>query len=119
MKLISHLIIYFLSSALSLWAAVYFISGFHVKGDIQTIALVVLLFTALNIVIRPIIKLIFSPVIILTLGAGIVLVNAVMLYLLDYFSQNVSINSIMALLYAALIMSVVNILVHFSVKHLL
>lgn len=118
MKLITHPILIFLGNLLSLWAASYFVLGFVISKDTQNFLMIGLLFTLINFFIRPILKLILSPLIILTLGLGIIVVNAVVLYLLDYFSKNVSIIDIPSLVYATLIISAVNLISHFLIKHL-
>lgn len=118
MHLISKIIFSFLSNLLSLLAASYFVPGFVVSKDLKSFLTVGLIFTLINFFVRPILKLILSPIIIVTLGLGIIVVNAVILYILEYFSKNVSIDNVTSLIYATLIISAVNILFHFSAKHL-
>jgi len=118
MKLITHPIFHFLANLFSLWTASYFVPGFIISKDTQSFLIIGLLFTLINLFIRPLLKLVLSPLIILTLGLGIIVVNAVVLYLLDYFSTNVSIIDIPSLVYATLIISAVNLVGHFLIKHL-
>jgi putative membrane protein len=118
MKLVSKIILSFFSSAIALWAATYFVPGFELSFDLKPFLTVIVVFTALNVFLRPILKLIMSPVIILTLGLGIILVNALVLYLLDFVLVEITINGLSALLYATLIISVINVLIHFSAKNL-
>lgn len=118
MKLFARLIFSFFSGLLALWVATYFIKGFVVSGDLKNFLTVAAIFTLINLFIRPILKLVLTPVIFLTFGLGIIVVNALALYILDYFSQSVSIDGVSSLIYATLIISVVNIILHFSAKNI-
>ncbi len=116
MKLLSKLIFAYITNLLSLFLASYLVKGFLVDLSLKNFLIVGLIFTVINLLIRPIFKFILSPIIILTLGLGIIIVNALMLYLLDYFSKSVTIVDIASLAYAALIVSAVNIVMHFISK---
>jgi len=118
MKLLSRLIISFISNLVALLAAVYFVKGFKIAPEIEGFLLVTAIFTLINIFIRPIIKMILSPIILLTFGLGIILVNALTLYLLDISLTQINIEGLTSLFYATLIISAVNILIHFAVKRM-
>jgi len=118
MKFISRLILSFVSNAVALWLAGYFVVGFEISHNPKSFLAVAAVFTALNVFLRPILKLIMSPIIILTLGLGIILVNAFVLYLLDFIMVDISISGLLALLYATLIISAFNLVIHFSAKNL-
>lgn len=118
MKLFSRLIFYFFSNALALLAAVYFVDGFKIESVYIDFLMAAAVFTLLNVFIKPIFKLIFGPIIIITLGLGIILVNAFILYLLDFFSDGVNIEGLTALFYATLIIGLVNIIINFFAKGL-
>ena len=77
MRLILHLLI----NAAALYAATQFVSGISFDGEWQLLFAVALIFGALNVVIRPILKLLTFPFLILTLGLFIFVVNAAMLWL--------------------------------------
>ena len=57
-----------------------------------------------------------SAIIVLTLGLGLVLVNAIILYLLDFLSENLMIETIPALLWGAVIIGFLNFIVHAAEK---
>ena len=116
MKFISRLIFYFFTNFIALLVAAYFIKEFKITPDLLNFSLVAGIFTLINIFIRPILKLILSPIIILTFGLGIILVNALTLYLLDIILTDITIIGLRALIYATLIISLINILISFSAK---
>jgi putative membrane protein len=118
-KFISHLILLFVSSLVGLLIASHFIAGFSVSNNIKALFIVSAALTLINIFIRPILKLVLSPIIFLTLGLGIILVNAVVLGVLVYlFPAYITISSLEALLFATLIVSFVNTVINFSAKFL-
>ena len=118
MRLISKFIFSFFSNVLALLAVKYFIAGFAISNNLYGFLSATLIFTLINLFIRPILKLVLSPIIFITLGLGIILVNAITLYILDYFSPDITISGLTPLLYATILISVVNLLVHFSAKRL-
>lgn len=110
-KLLKRIVILFISNLIALLAADYFINGLEISKIPGQIIAVTAIFTALNIFIKPVLKIILSPIIIITLGLGILLVNAVILKTLDFLSNNVMIDGIESLFYATLIISGVNIII--------
>jgi len=105
-----------LANGLALLLAAYFIQGFKLTSDYKEIALVALILTGLNFVLKPMLKLILGPIIILTLGLGLILVNAIVLYVLDILTENLTIETIPALVFASLIIGAVNFVFHLLTK---
>ncbi|MDD5431084.1 MAG: phage holin family protein [Candidatus Pacebacteria bacterium] len=118
MKLFGKIIFSLVVNFVALSAAVYFVPGFEISGNIENILVVTAIFTLINLFIKPILKLIAAPLIIITLGLASLIINAILLYALTYLDANVTISSTESLLYATLIISAVNIIVNFSAKSL-
>ncbi len=118
LKFFSRLIFSFFSNFVALLAASYFIKGFEITSDPINFSLVAGVFTLINIFIKPILKFILSPVIVLTFGLGVVLVNALTLYFLDFFMANIAVSGLKPLFYATLIISLINLLIGFSAKRI-
>lgn len=116
MPFFSRLIGLFLSNSIALVAAAYFVKGFEITFDPIGFLTVAAIFTLINVVLKPVFKLVFAPIIIVTLGLGIVLVNAVLLYGLDFFSESVKIQGLVSLFYAAIIITIVNFITGFLIK---
>ena len=70
-----------LINAAALWAATEMVDGISFTGTVPTLLGVALVFGVLNVVVRPILKLLTFPFLILTLGLFIFVLNAVMLLL--------------------------------------
>lgn len=118
MHFLARLIFYFFSNLIALFAAVYFVKGFEIGPGFNNFLLVAAVLTLINVFFRPILKLILTPVIVLTFGLGIFLVNALMLYLLDKLLINITITGTVPLIYTTLIISLVNLIINFSAKRI-
>lgn len=108
MKSIIHLLFSILSNAIALIAAAYFVPGFFLVKSAAAILVAALLFTGLNLVIKPILKVFFGPFILISLGIFLIIINALLLKILDFFSPQLTIEGYLPLLYATIIISVVN-----------
>ncbi len=115
---IIQLIFYLFSNVVALLVATHFVSGFVVEAGLNNLLLAAVVLTFINALIRPIIKLIFTPIIFLTFGLGVIIVNTLMLYLLDKLLPSITITGMLSLFYATLIISAVNLVVNFSAKRI-
>jgi putative membrane protein len=84
-------LLWVLVNALALAAATWIMGGITVTADtsggrVLTLALVAVVFGVVNAIVRPIVKLLSLPLIILTLGLMIFVVNALMLMLTSWLS---------------------------------
>ncbi len=118
MHLISLAVFSVFSNAIAILGAAHFVSGFEFRYDFWGLLAVAGIFTAINIVIKPVLKMVFGLFLVLTMGLFSLVINAFSLYLLDFLSSDVTINGLLALSYATLIVSAANILISFSAKSL-
>jgi len=89
-----------------------YIPGVTIQSGIRGLLLITLIFPALNIFIKPILKFILSPIIILTLGLGLLLINAVILFILDLLTEQLTIQGVLPLMLATLLISAANFVIH-------
>jgi putative membrane protein len=68
-----------LINAAALWVATQVVDGISFTGDLPTLLGVALVFGVLNVVLRPILKILTFPFFIVTLGLFTFVLNAVML----------------------------------------
>lgn len=68
-----------LVTALGIWVAVALVSGLDFDGDWLPFLLVALILSVINAVIKPIVKLLSLPFILITFGLFLLVVNALML----------------------------------------
>ena len=75
-----------LINAAALWVAIQLVDGIEHRGSSWSLLLVALVFGVLNAGIRPLLTLLSLPVLILTLGLFIFVINAVMLMMTGWVS---------------------------------
>ena len=68
-----------LVTALGIWVAVALVSGLDFDGDWLPFLLVALILSVINAVIKPLVKLLSLPFILITFGLFLLVVNALML----------------------------------------
>lgn len=97
----------FVANAITLYLATKLVDGVTIPLKLEGFAIVVAVLTLIYLFIRPFIKIILTPLIILTLGFGIILVNALTLYLLDLILPTVAFSGLLPLLLTTLIVSII------------
>jgi putative membrane protein len=85
------LIVRLVVNAIALWVATEIITGVDIESaatrdQILTLLLVALIFAVINIVVRPVVKLLSLPLYVLTLGLFTFVVNALMLWLTSWIA---------------------------------
>jgi putative membrane protein len=101
-----------IGNALALLASAYFVAGFNLNiNNWQAFAALVVIFTVLNVVLKPIIRFFLGPLIVLTLGLFNLVITAGMLYVVDIYSENLTIVGLPALIAGTLSITIVNVLI--------
>jgi putative membrane protein len=75
------LLLRWICTAIAIFAAVKLLPGIHFNGPWWQVGIVALIFGLLNALVRPVLALLSCPLIILTLGLFILVINAAMLWL--------------------------------------
>mgnify|MGYP001567012517 CR=1 FL=1 len=97
---------------LALWLASMYIEGVVLTGGYWEIALAGIVFSLVNFILKPILKLALGPLILLTFGIAAILINMGILKLTDTLLPQLDIMTLGALVLATLLMSAVNIVLH-------
>lgn len=107
-----RLIALVLGNVLALFLASYYVAGVTINGGWQSVLVVGLVFSAANFFLKPLLKLLLGPIILLTLGLFIVVINMGVLWVTDLLLPRMSIASIGALFLATLLISAINFITH-------
>ena len=107
--------------AFSLFVAALFVPGIHVDGGGWVVyAVMAVILGLVNAFVRPLLKLLTCPLIILTLGLFTLVVNALTLLLsawvANYFGVGFYINGFWPAFWGALIVSIVSVMLNVFVK---
>lgn len=103
-------------NVLAIWMAYIFIPGFIVNGGLKEFVVAGILLGLFNLIIKPIIKLISAPLILLTLGLFTIVINAFLLLLVDYLLDFVIIQTYGALFWATVVIGIVNMIATSIIK---
>jgi putative membrane protein len=103
-----RLLIRFACNAVALYVAAALLQGITYGDEGWTLIVAAVVFTFVNMWVRPIVRLLSLPLIILTLGFFLLVVNVFMLYLTDWLVPQFEIHSFGAGLLGAIVVSVVN-----------
>jgi putative membrane protein len=105
-----------LINAAALWVATQVVDGISFTGDIPRLLGVAIVFGVLNVVVRPILKLVTCPFYILTLGLFTFVVNAVMLLITSAASEALGLDFHVAGFVSAFIGALVVTIVSFALS---
>jgi putative membrane protein len=96
------------ANAVALYAAAWLLTGITYGDQWWTLLIAAAVFTLVNMWLRPIVRLLSLPLIILTLGLFLFVVNVLMLYVTDWLVPDFEIHSLGAGILGAIVVSVVN-----------
>jgi putative membrane protein len=109
-----RLLVRLLISATALWVAVLLIPGITYEGGLLPFLAVALVFGILNAILRPVLKLLTCPLLILTLGLFTLVINAFLLWLTGALSEALKldfhVSGFWAAFFGALVVSIVSFL---------
>ncbi len=112
-----------LANALALFIVSQVISGLHIEGGLLTYALIGVILSLLNLIIKPILKLLSFPLVFLTGGLFLIVINAILLYICEYFigvidvtGVSMQVDSNLTYLWAAAILGIANWLISWFLK---
>ncbi|WP_137725260.1 phage holin family protein [Prescottella subtropica] len=107
-------------NAIAIWLAAQWVNGIDIAssgngtgGDILVFLGIALVFTVVNAFVKPFVKLLSLPLLILTLGLFTLVINALMLELTSWISSQtqwgLSVDGFWTAIWGALIISIVNV----------
>jgi putative membrane protein len=114
-----HFILRLLATAAALWVAVELLPGITYQGEWPGLLVVALVFGVVNAVIRPILAMLTCPLVVLTLGLFIFVLNGLMLWLTSAISGALGISfhvdGVLSAIIGALIVGVVSMVLNMVV----
>jgi len=97
-----------LVNTLALFLADYLVPNFSFQGDILMFLVAGLIMGLINFFIRPILRFISAPLIVLSLGLFLIVINIVLLWLLEYLIPELNIVGFWAYFWGVFIFSGLN-----------
>ena len=113
-------VIRLLVNAAALWVATRVVSGVVFTGDWLTMLAVALVFGAVNTIIKPLTTVVTFPIIILTFGLFLLVINGLMLMLTSavsgWFGLGFDVRGFGAAFWGALVVSLVNAVAWMAIR---
>ena len=103
MKFLVNLVL----NALAIMLTAYLLPGIHVDGFVSALLLAAVL-AVLNVTIKPVLVVLTIPVSVLTLGLFLIVINAGVILLADYFIPGTNIDGFWWAILFGLIVSILN-----------
>jgi putative membrane protein len=110
--MLMRLVVRWAANAVALYVAAWLLPGVTYGDQWWTLLIAAAVFTVVNMWLRPVVRLLSLPLIILTLGLFLFVVNVLMLYVTDWLVGDFEIRSFGAGVLAAIVVSVVNWVLH-------
>lgn len=101
-------IVQILTNAVAIFLASYLVPGFSFTGNVLMLLIAGLILGLINFIIKPILKLISAPLILLSLGLFLIVINIALLWLLDFLMPELIISGIWAYFWGVIIISAIN-----------
>jgi len=103
-------------TAAALWVAVYLVPGIEFQGPLWHLLVVALVFGVVNAIVRPVLLSLSCPLVLLTLGLFIFILNALMLWLTSTLSAGLGIDfhvdGFVSALIGAIIVGIVSVVLN-------
>ncbi|MGI5843916.1 MAG: phage holin family protein [Candidatus Xenobium sp.] len=112
-----RLLLHWLINAVAIWAAFLLVPGIHAQHhSMPALLLLAAVFGLLNTFVRPVLKFLSCPMLILTLGLGCLLINAFMFWMTGWvasaFGVGFQVSGFFPAFFGALVVTVVSSLLH-------
>jgi len=104
MKLIAQ----FILNGLGLLVASIFIPGVNLTLSVENLALIAAIMTLANLVLKPILKFVLHPLVVITFGLFLIVINMGLLWVIDFFLEPLEFSNLTALFWTTIMLAVLN-----------
>jgi putative membrane protein len=103
---LQHILVSWLVSALALWIVAQIIPGVELRGFGSALAASIVI-AVVNVVLGPVLRFVFFPVTLLTLGLFLLVLNALLLKLASVFTPGFAVRGFLAALLGSVVLTIV------------
>ena len=97
----------FLVIVVAFWLVAAYVPGITVREGWTSYVVIALIFAAINLVVKPVLKLLSFPLLLLTLGLFLVVINAALFGLTALLTERLDVDGIAPAVIASLVISAV------------
>ena len=109
--MITGFLLHIIANAVAILASAWLIPNVVFKYEFLSLMKIALMLAVVNVLLKPIIKLITGPLILLTLGLFTLIINIFLIWLVTRLSPELSINGLPAYFWTMIIVSFLNLIV--------
>ena len=102
-----RLIARFLVVAAAVWLVAAYVPGVEVREGVSSYLVIALIFALVNLLVKPVLKLLSFPLLLLTLGLFLIVINAAMFGLTALLTDRMSVDGVGPAVVASLVISAV------------
>ena len=102
-----RLIARFLVIAAAVWLVAAYVPGVTVQEGVSSYFVIALIFALVNVLVKPVLKLLSFPLLLLTLGLFLVVINAALFGLTALLTERLDVDGIAPAVIASLVISAV------------
>ena len=106
--MLRRFLVTWLFNVIALWVASELLADISYGGNEWVLVLAALVFSVVNIFVRPVVILFTLPLVILTLGIALFFINLLMLYLTSWIVDDFTVDSFWEAILATIIIWIVN-----------
>lgn len=113
MKWLIKFILQIIANAVAIFIAVnYLIPNYMIfNGDLLDYLTIGLILALANTFARPILKILSAPLIFITMGLFLIVINAIILFAIDWFAEALEITSWWGYLWGSIIIAIINAII--------
>lgn len=109
------LLIKFIFLTIAVFVAAHFISGIHIDG-VTTALVAGAILTLIQVIIKPIVKILTLPFTIITLGLFAIILNAIFFWFISGLVPGMAVDTFTSAILGSLVVSLFNFISHYFTK---
>jgi len=109
--MIIRFLLHIIANALAILTAEWLVPGVIYNYEFLSLIKIALILALTNVLLKPVLKMVFSPLILVTLGLFTIIINVFLIWLVVYFVPELSIASFNAYFWTMIIISIFNFIV--------
>lgn len=109
--MIISFLLHIIANGLTILTAEWLVPGVFYKYEFLNLIKIALILALTNVLLKPVLKMIFSPLILVTLGLFTIVINIFLIWLVAYFVPEFSISGISAYFWTMIIISFFNLII--------
>ena len=111
-----RLLVRYLCTVVAVILTVYLVPGVSAPGGWETVFIVALVWSAISLVIKPVLHILTLPITILTFGLFALILNALLFWLMAAIVPGFVVSGFFPALFGAIVLSILNWLIHAAFK---